>query len=147
MTALTAQAADIPAPVPSRLLAPYWEGCRVGQLRYLRCLDCGAPAAKPGPVCSRCTSRLLQWEVSTGKGRLYSWTVVWRPQHPSFRVPYAPAIVTIDEGVQVLTSIIGCDTDDLRPDLRVQVEFHPAGDLALPYFRPADPLRLASVEP
>ena len=68
------------------------------------------------------------WERSAGRGRLYSWTVVWRPQHPSFRVPYAPAIVDVDEGFRLMTAIVGCDHEDLRADMPVEVEFHPASD-------------------
>jgi hypothetical protein len=77
------------------------------------------------------------WEVSAGRGSLYSWTVVWRPQHPSFHVPYAPAIVSLDEGPRVLSAIIGCEPEDLRVDMPLLVEFHPASDtIWLPYFRP-----------
>jgi len=93
---------------------------------------------KPARVCASCGAASLTWERSEGRGTLYSWTVVWRPQHPSFQVPYAPAIVALDEGFWMMTSIIGCEPDELRADLPVVVEFHPASDEAvLPYFRPA----------
>jgi uncharacterized OB-fold protein len=70
-------------------------------------------------------------------GSLYSWTVVWRPQHPSFRVPYAPAIVELDEGLRLLSSVVGCEPEELHEGMRLAVEFHPASDdISLPYFRP-----------
>jgi uncharacterized OB-fold protein len=63
--------------------------------------------------------------------------VVWRPQHPSFQVPYAPAIVELDEGFWLLSAIIGCDHEDIEAGMRLGVEFHPASDdVTLPYFRP-----------
>ena len=93
---------------------------------------------KPARVCASCGDAALAWERSEGRGTLYSWTVVWRPQHPKFEVPYAPAIVRLDEGFWMLTALIGCEPEDLCADLPVVVEFHPAtDDVILPYFRPA----------
>jgi uncharacterized OB-fold protein len=64
---------------------------------------------------------------------------VWRPQTPAFEVPYAPAIVELDEGYFMITNVIGCDPGDLFSGMRVVVQFHPAGGgILLPYFRPAD---------
>ena len=77
------------------------------------------------------------WEQSAGKGSLYSWTVVWRPPDPSFRVPYAPAVIRLDEGFFMLSAIVGCEPEALDEGLRVSVEFHAASDdIALPYFAP-----------
>ena len=71
-------------------------------------------------------------------GSLYSWTVVWRPPDPSFRVPYAPAVIRLDEGFWMLSAVIGCEPEALHEGLRVSVEFHPASsEITLPYFRPA----------
>jgi uncharacterized OB-fold protein len=54
-----------------------------------------------------------------------------------FETPYAPAIVTLDEGYQMLTNIIGANIDELRVGLPVQVDFREVSDeLWLPYFRP-----------
>ena len=71
-------------------------------------------------------------------GSLYSWTVVWRPPDPSFRVPYAPAVIRLDEEFWMLSAVIGCEPEALHEGLRVSVEFHPASsEITLPYFRPA----------
>jgi hypothetical protein len=81
----------------------------------------------------------LEWQVSAGVGRLYSYTVVWRPVTPDFTTPYAPAVVDLDEGYAMMTNLVGLDTDEIRVDMRVTVQFEKlAGDLALPYFRPLD---------
>lgn len=134
---LAPQAAGIPVPNPSALSKPYWDGCRRGELWFQRCPACGDVPPKPTSMCRRCHHRPLTWERSAGRGTLYSWTVVWRPQHPAFRVPYAPAIVELDEGLHLLTAVVGCRPDDLRAGLPVEVEFHPASDeIALPYFHP-----------
>ncbi len=77
------------------------------------------------------------WVASVGQGTLYSWTVVWRPPNPSFRVPYAPAVVRLDEGVWMMSAVIGCEPDALHEDMPLAVQFHPASrEITLPYFTP-----------
>ena len=63
--------------------------------------------------------------------------MVWRPPNPSLTVPYAPAVVRLDEGFWMMSAVIGCEPEALHDGLRVQVEFHPASaEITLPYFRP-----------
>ena len=135
---LVPQPAAIPAPVPSPLSQTYWDACARGELLFQRCGACGKSNFDPALLCRHCGSRDLSWEQGAGNGTVYSWTVVWRPQQPSFVVPYAPAIVDMDEGYQMLANVVGCDVADLMVGMRVAVEFHPVSDgFALPYFRPA----------
>ena len=136
---LAPQPVGIPVPNPSASSTPYWDAAKQGRLLYQRCDDCGTIALRPATVCGHCLSRSLTWTESAGRGTLYSWTIVWRAPRPAFTVPYAPAIVTLDEGYWMVTSIIGCEPDDLRDGMPVTVEFHPASDeINLPYFRPVD---------
>jgi uncharacterized OB-fold protein len=136
LTRLDAQTEGIPLPRPSNISQPFWDGCRVGRLLYQRCLTCGHVVFEPEPICRWCTSRSLQWEQSHGQGNVYSWTIAYRPQTNAFAVPYAPVIVDLDEGFQMLSNVIECDTGDLAVGMRVQVEFREIGQLTLPYFRP-----------
>jgi uncharacterized OB-fold protein len=137
MTLLRPQSPGTPAPVPSLFSAQYWEGCAQGELRYLRCSSCHLAIADAARICWRCHSRDLRWEESGGRGRLYSWTIVWRPQTPAFQVPYSVAIVQLDEGIFVVSSVIGCAPEDLAEGMELAVEFHPVNDaMKLPYFRP-----------
>ena len=127
-----------PLPSPSGLSGPFWQGCALGELRFQRCDQCGAAVFNPAPRCRSCRSAGLVWELSNGTGSLYSWTVVWRPQTPAFEVPYAPAIVELDEGYHMISNVIGCPAQQLSTGMRLVVEFHDAGHgVQLPYFRPA----------
>jgi len=125
-------------PVPhagSPLSVPFWDGCRSGELRYQRCEGCGVANFPPTEHCRHCLSGDLSWQRSDGRGEIYSWTVVHRPVTAEFAPPYAPAIVTLDEGYQMLTNVIGVAPGQLAIGMRVQVEFHAVGaDLTLPYF-------------
>jgi uncharacterized OB-fold protein len=128
----------IPLPQPSPLTQPFWDGCARGELLFQRCGSCRRPIFNPAPMCRFCGGTELAWERSAGAGEIYSWTVVWRPQTPSFRVPYAPVIVNLDEGYQMVSTLIGCDPREVRSGMRVTVEFHSiGGGVKLPYFRPA----------
>lgn len=127
----------IPVPRISPQAAPYWEGNRQGELRYQRCVSCAAANFGPGMVCHSCRGRNLDWVVSEGHGSVYSWTVVWRPQTPAFDVPYAPAIVRLDEGYDLLTALVDIDHLDIAEGLRVAVQFHAiSADITLPFFSP-----------
>jgi uncharacterized OB-fold protein len=125
-------------PVPhasSQLSLPFWQGCRAGELRYQRCAACGAANFPPSEHCRQCLSPGLRWERSGGLGEIYSWTVVHRPVTPEFEPPYAPAIVTLDEGYQMLTNIVGMPPAGLAIGLRVRVHFHAlSAEVILPYF-------------
>jgi len=119
----------------SHVSLPFWRGCRSEELRYQRCEACGLANFPPTEHCRQCLSAELRWTPSEGLGEIYSWTVVHRPVSPEFEPPYAPAIITMDEGYQMLTNIVGVAPEDLAVGLRVQVQFHAIGpDLTLPYF-------------
>ncbi|MGE2815018.1 Zn-ribbon domain-containing OB-fold protein [Mycobacterium heidelbergense] len=125
-------------PVPhasSPVSSPFWQGCQTGELRYQRCEDCGQSNFPPTEHCRECLSHELRWEHSGGVGEIYSWTVVHRPVTAEFAPPYAPAIVTLDEGYQMLTNIVGVAPEELVVGMRVRVQFHAVGaDVTLPYF-------------
>jgi len=125
-------------PVPhasSQLSRPFWQGCQSGELRYQRCAACGLANFPPTENCRQCLSAELAWKQSSGRGEIYSWTVVHRPVTAEFEPPYAPAIVTLDEGYQMLTNVVGVSPDDLAIGMRVHVQFHAVGgEVTLPYF-------------
>lgn len=53
-------------------------------------------------------------------------------------VPYVIAYVTIDEGVTLMTNIVGCDVDTVRIGQRVKVVFIASdGGPPVPMFAPA----------
>ena len=136
MTRLVPQREGIPLPHPSPTSAPFWEGCNEGRLLFQRCGSCGGIVFEPAPLCRRCNGRDLHWEQSGGLGTVYSWTVAHRPQMAAFTVPYAPVIVDLDEGYQLLTNLIECDSDAIQVGMRVRVDFRDIGGQKLPYFRP-----------
>jgi uncharacterized OB-fold protein len=68
---------------------------------------------------------------------VYSWSIVWRPQTPSFEVPYCVIIVNLDEGYQMVSNLVDYPPDGVAVGMRVEVVFEQQGEFTLPYFRPA----------
>lgn len=137
MSLLLPQPEGIPAPRPTLRSQPYWEGCRAHRLRYQRCSVCSFRGLGAFTVCAQCHATSPVWEESAEPHP--STAGRWSGGHPdpSFQVPYAPAVVRLDEGFWMLSAIIGCEPAELHDGLRVGVEFHRASeDITLPYFRP-----------
>ena len=134
---LEPQRPGIPLPQPTALTRPFWDGCARSELWYQRCTSCSGAVFDPALLCRRCGGADLAWSRSAGRGTVYSWSVVWRPPAPGFEVPYAVAIVDVDEGYQIITNIVACAPEAIHLGMPVEVTFHPIGDgIAFPYFRP-----------
>ena len=128
---------QIPLPAPTRLSQPFWDACQREQLLVQQCSDCDGLTFIPQPACKHCLSPRLEWTEVSGKGTVYSYTVVWRPQTPAFPVPYVVAIVDLDEGCQMMTNVVDCDPADVHVGMRVAAHFRRMSDeITLPYFRP-----------
>ncbi|AEK42426.1 Zn-ribbon domain-containing OB-fold protein [Amycolatopsis mediterranei] len=126
-----------PVPEPTALSRPFWAAAAEGRLVLPECADCGLRFFVPEPVCPRCLSRNWDWAPSAGTGTVYSVTVVHRAPGPGFEVPFALAIVDLDDGVTMLSHVVGCPVDEVVIGLPVRVDFRPLTDeLTLPYFVP-----------
>jgi uncharacterized OB-fold protein len=134
---MSAAQARIPLPRPTALSQPFWEGCREGVLRAQRCRDCQTWIFIPQPCCTSCLGENLEWVESSGRGTLYSYTIVHRPQQPVFEVPYAAIVVELEEGWHMLSNLVECDLDQIEIGMPLEVSFREMSDeITLPYFRP-----------
>ncbi len=124
-------------PVTDDSTQHYWDGLAGGKLRIKRCADCGRAHFYPRPFCPHCWSERVAWEDASGRGTVYTFTVVRRNDLPPFgsRVPYVAAIVDLDEGPRVMTNLVDCPIEDVRIGLPVEAVFREVDDLTLAYFR------------
>ena len=129
---------DLPAPdVETK---PFWDACREGKFLLRHCDECGRDHYYPRPFCPSCWSDTVSWKEASGRGTVYTYSVVHVNDLPPFneRVPYVAAIVELDEGPRVMTNIEGIALDDVRVDLPVIVSFKEiSDDVTIPVFRPA----------
>lgn len=130
-----------PAPEPSDHGAPYWAAAREHRLVLQHCPRCDRLQHFPRPWCTECLGDGLDVVEASGAGTVYAVTVVRRHPNPAFasRVPYALALVDLDEGVRVMSNVVDCDPESVRVGQRVTVAFESAADGAVvPVFTPTD---------
>jgi uncharacterized OB-fold protein len=125
-----------PVPAPTELTEEFWVAARDERLLYARCDDCGTAQFPRELACTSCLSPSVRWVPASGRGTLYSYTVIHRAPFPDFPVPAVMAQIVLEEGPAIFSGIVGCDPDDLACDLPVEVTFERQDDaITLPMFR------------
>jgi uncharacterized OB-fold protein len=127
-----------PLPAMRGLAEEFYRWCGEGELRFQRCTECGSWRHVPREMCAECGARCWEWAPSSGRGTLFTWTVVARALHPDFAedVPYAPAVIELDEGVRLLSQVVDCPIEELEMGMPVEVVFEKVTEeVALPRFR------------
>jgi uncharacterized OB-fold protein len=116
---------------------PYWEGLAQGELRIQRCDACSHHVFYPRAICPHCSSGKLSWITAAGKGTIYSYTVAHQAFGPyADEVPFVVAIVELEEGVRMMTRIVGTPHEQVRIGAAVHVTFTPISEeITLPYFQ------------
>jgi uncharacterized protein len=123
----------IASPEPTVGTEPYWEGARNGKLLLKHCTSCNKVHHYPRALCPYCFSDKLEWREASGKGKVYTYSVMRRAPEP-----YVIAYVTLDEGISMMTNIVDCDFDKVRIDQPVKVVFKPSENgQPVPMFTPA----------
>lgn len=129
-----------PVPVVNPCAQPFWDAAREEKLKIQTCSDCGENIFYPRLFCPGCHSDALTWKECSGKGTVYSYTIVRNNAPSAFLadMPYVVAIIKLEEGVQMLSNVVGCDPEDVRCDMPVEVVFEKLDEnFTLPKFKPA----------
>ncbi len=127
-----------PQPAPTAETERYWQAARENRLDIQYCRACARHQFYPRRFCTQCLSDAIEWVQANGRGRVYTYTVCHVAGHPAFesRVPYAIAMIELDEGVRLLAGIVDSDMERLAVGAPVQVCFERISDeFALPMFR------------
>jgi uncharacterized OB-fold protein len=123
----------IPGPTPNPETQAFWDAAAQGTLLVKRCTACGERHHYPRAICPFCGSDRTEWRAASGRGTIYSYSVMRRVS-----VPYAIAYVTLEDGVTLMTNIVDCDLDAIRIGQAVRVIFRPTeGGPPVPMFAPA----------
>jgi uncharacterized OB-fold protein len=138
------EAGGKPVPLPDQLTAAYWAAADEGRLAIQRCDACGRLVHPPEACCPRCNAALTGTVDVSGRGRVYSYTVVRDNVTRGFEAeaPYVVALVelTEQERLLVIANIVGATPDDVRVGAPVDVAFEEvAPGRRVPQFRLVDP--------
>ena len=137
---------DVSKPLPAITTEakPFWDAAAQQKLIIQRCHDCNAWVWTPRPSCNECGSENVEWTQVSGKGEVYSFTVirqvVGRAASKAFEpdIPYVIAWVDLDEGPRLITNIIGCPVENVKLGMKVSVQFEKASEKVwLPKFKPS----------
>ena len=128
-----------PLPQPTPWSAPYWEAAKRREFVLQHCMDCDAPIMYPRKFCPTCLGENLDFRPSAGTGEIYSLTVQVAGPPSGFedKLPYVIAVIRLDEGVQLMSNIVGANRETAQIGDRVTVDFETAedGETVLPVFR------------
>jgi uncharacterized OB-fold protein len=127
-----------PLPKQTPTSRPFWEAARRHELILQQCGACRAFIYYPRDRCPKCFSDNLGWERVSGRGKVYSYTVVRRASSRVFAdAPYVLAIVELAEGPRMTSNIVAAP-EDVRVEMPVQVFFDDVTpDHTLVKFKPA----------
>src|SRR3954469_5179726 len=123
----------LPAPAVSAETQAYWDAAAKGKLLVRKCTSCGQLHHYPRTICPFCFSDKTEWVEASGKGTIYSYSVMRRAP-----VPYAMAYVTLAEGPRMVTNIGVCAPRRVKCDKPGKGFSRPTGGgPPLPMFTPA----------
>jgi len=123
-----------PYPRPDRDTAPFWEAQRNRELRLQRCSECGVFRFPVTPMCPECRSFDFEWTLCSGRGTVYSYTVVRHQTHPAFPVPYTMALVELAEGPRLVAQLRGAPESGVSVGAPVYVDWEDVPEQPLPVF-------------
>lgn len=130
---------DKPTPIVDGRSRPWWDAVRRHELLIQSCKFCGQLTFPPAASCPRCRRTGLRWVPASGFGKIWSWTVFHKAYFEGFKseIPYAVAIVELDEGPRLWTQVVGLANADYQIGLPVVAFFDAVtDDLTLVKFRP-----------
>jgi len=108
---------------------PFWAGAARGELVLPRCDACRRFVWYPDGACRVCGGVKLTWTAVSGRGRLFSWSVVHRAFIPQLAdaVPYVTGLVAVDEdpAVRLVTRVVDAEPGRLRVDMPGRIVFRP----------------------
>jgi uncharacterized OB-fold protein len=129
-----------PRPVADECSQPFWQAAQRHQLVIQRCRECGYFNHPPRPACDACQSQSLQFESVSGRGTIYSFSVMHQPNIAGFedQIPYLSIFVELAEQplLFMVSNLPISEREKVRIGARVEVYFEKVdAELTLPQFQ------------
>jgi uncharacterized OB-fold protein len=128
-----------PLPVPAPWSKPFWDAARQHKLLLKKCRDCGHIDHPPYLYCTSCSSENSEWVEAAGRATLYAYAVNVYGVPFAFMedLPYVLALVDLPEGPRMISNIVGCNPEDLKNGMELEVVFDDvSSEVTLPKWRP-----------
>lgn len=98
----------------------YRQALDKGLFQIQRCNACTHAVFYPRMICPHCGSPELQWESPSGRGTVYSTTVVRRKADAGG--DYNVALIDLEEGVRMMSRVEGIAAHAVRIGMAVQAQ-------------------------
>ena len=129
----------MPSPVADATTLPWWQAAAEHRLLVQKCAACGHTQLPPSPICAECRSADASWQPVSGRGEVYTYTIVHRPIAMGQPLPTVIAVVALEGagGVRIISNLVGVAAGAVRIGLPVELVWEDMSeDLAVPRFRP-----------
>ena len=130
---------SMPPPLADATTLPWWEAAREHRLVVQRCAACEHTRHPPAPVCPECRSDASDWLEITGRGEVYTFTIVHRPIAANQDLPFVVAVIALEGsgGLRMISNVVGVSPDEVEIGMPVELVWEDMSeDLAMPRFRP-----------
>ena len=119
-----------PIPRPSTTTRPFWDGLNERKVQIQRCDGCDSWVFYPRTRCPSCLSDVLIWREVSGRGVRYTYTLARQPTAPHFadETPQQLAVVELDEGVRMTSTLVNVEPSDIVIGMRLQPYFDQVTD-------------------
>lgn len=116
----------------------YWQSATRGQFVLPHCKACDQVFFYPRAWCPQCFGQDLDWINASGRGVVYSFSVVHQAPFPAYRgdVPYVLAVIELAEGPRMMANVLHCDPATVCVGMPVEVTFEVRGEMKIPQFQP-----------
>src|SRR5450830_1161897 len=129
-----------PLPARNEENGEYIDGLQAHEVRLQRCTACQQFRYPAAMFCPNCLSDSAAWTAVPGRGVVYSYIIVHQLYHPGFKddLPYAVAVVELQEGPRVTANIVGCPNERVHVGMPVVADFlNATPEATVLRFRPA----------
>lgn len=119
-----------PRPRITPVARPFWEALRRHRIEIQRCLACRRWVHYPRVRCPHCGAASLAFEPVGTTGTVVTFTVARQPTAPPYaaEVPQRLAIVELEDGVRLATTLVDEDLDGLACGDQVEAVFDDGDD-------------------
>ena len=129
-----------PLPAPDELTRFYWAAAAEHRLVLQRCRSCSKLQYPPEICCAHCQAEEFEAVEASGRGVIYSYSIVDRPLHAGFvdALPYVVVLVELADqpGLRILTNLVDVpEGTSLSCGMPVEVVFEDRGGVVLPQFQ------------
>ena len=116
--------------------ALYWQALAAGQFRIQHCTTCARYVFYGRVLCPHCGADSLEWVDASGRGTVYSTTVV--RGKPGEGKDHNIALIDLAEGPRLMSRIEEIDPSAVRIGMQVRAAIRKQGETSLLVFVPEE---------